>query len=992
MISPGSQWHRWEPHIHAPGTVLNDRFRGSDPWDVYLTRIETKTPLIRALAVTDYYLTDLYEQVLQYKEDGRLPHVDLIFPNIEMRLDVSAKSGFVNIHLLVSPENTNHVRELRRFLSRLHFQAHKDSFNCTRDDLIRLGKFTNSAKSDESSALREGATQFKVNFTLLRAVYDDSAWAKENILIAVAGGSGDGTSGIRAAADATVRQEIERFADIIFASSSAHREFWLGQSDVSEADLRKRYRGLKPCLHGSDAHDEEHVGEPFEDRYTWIKGRPTFDTLRQACTVPAGRAYIGPKPPSTAMPSQVISCIQVENAKWAGTPELPLNPGLVTIIGARGSGKTALVEMIATGCNAVPETVWQAGGELNSSFLARARSLLGDATVRLVWGGGNEIARALDGRDSGAATAFPRARYLSQQFVEELCSAAHGPADSLVAEIERVIFQSHDQDARDGALSFAELRQQRTQRFQQARARDTTAIVAISQRISDEHEKERLIPSVKQQVEQKSKLIADYRSDLSKLAIKGSEAEIKRHGELQAVTQTKRTHIAAVKAQRRTFETLQDEVSNMRATTSPEMLRQTQARHPQSGLNEKRWAQFLLDYKGPVEESLDGYIKWANERIAQLTGTQPSEPPPGTPYIVEGVDPNSLGLVVLTAEITRLESLFKTDKLIRDQYSATSQRIAREERELQTLKTRLAGHEGAAVRRTVLQQERADTYERVFDAIIAEEVELAALYAPLRQRLGAASGTLSKLQFSVFRSADAASWAENAEETLLDRRQAGDFKGRGSLVEKAVAELKPVWETGSAADANQAMNEFISRYQSGLLAHAPVPPAQHDAFRTWLRRFARWLFSTDHLSVRYGIAYDGVDISKLSPGTRGIVLLLLYLALDDADDRPLIIDQPEENLDPKSVFDELVSLFVVAKEKRQVIMVTHNANLVINTDADQVIVADAGPHPDGGLPRITYQAGGLEDAEMRKAVCDILEGGEHAFRERARRLRVQLER
>ena len=96
--------------------------------------------------------------------------------------------------------------------------------------------------------------------------------------------------------------------------------------------------------------------------------------------------------------------------------------------------------------------------------------------------------------------------------------------------------------------------------------------------------------------------------------------------------------------------------------------------------------------------------------------------------------------------------------------------------------------------------------------------------------------------------------------------------------------------------------------------------------------------------------------------------------LDDADDRPLIIDQPEENLDPKSVFDELVSLFIIAKAKRQVIMVTHNANLVINTDADQVIVADAEPHADGGLPRIAYQAGGLEDAEMRKAVCDILEG------------------
>jgi hypothetical protein len=106
----------------------------------------------------------------------------------------------------------------------------------------------------------------------------------------------------------------------------------------------------------------------------------------------------------------------------------------------------------------------------------------------------------------------------------------------------------------------------------------------------------------------------------------------------------------------------------------------------------------------------------------------------------------------------------------------------------------------------------------------------------------------------------------------------------------------------------------------------------------------------------------------------------------------LIIDQPEENLDPKSVFDELVPLFITAKTKRQVIMVTHNANLVINTDADQIIIADATAHPAHGLPVINYVAGGLEDATIRKAVCDILEGGEDAFRERARRLRVRLER
>lgn len=73
-------------------------------------------------------------------------------------------------------------------------------------------------------------------------------------------------------------------------------------------------------------------------------------------------------------------------------------------------------------------------------------------------------------------------------------------------------------------------------------------------------------------------------------------------------------------------------------------------------------------------------------------------------------------------------------------------------------------------------------------------------------------------------------------------------------------------------------------------------------------------------------------------------------------------------------------------------MVTHNAKLVINTDADQIIVAEAGPHPSGGLPQISYVAGGLENLVIRKSVCDILEGGNAAFRERARQLRVHLDR
>lgn len=108
------------------------------------------------------------------------------------------------------------------------------------------------------------------------------------------------------------------------------------------------------------------------------------------------------------------------------------------------------------------------------------------------------------------------------------------------------------------------------------------------------------------------------------------------------------------------------------------------------------------------------------------------------------------------------------------------------------------------------------------------------------------------------------------------------------------------------------------------------------------------------------------------------------------DGRPLIIDQPEENLDPKSVFQELVERFKTAKLRRQIIIVTHNANLVVNTDADQVIIASRGEHKKGSLPDIKYLSGGLENPEIRKAVCDILEGGSETLEERAKRLRISI--
>lgn len=989
MISRGSEWRRWEPHIHAPGTVLNNQFSGPTAWTDYIAALEAATPPIEALAVTDYYVIDTYKTVLEFKAAGRLPCVKLIFPNVEVRLDAATTSGkFVNMHLFVSPETPDHVEQLELLLSRLHFTVQQERFDCTRHQLMRLGRTLRPELTDDRAALAHGAHQYKVSFRQLREVVAENAWARENIVVAVAGGATDGTSGVREAADRALRREIESFADVIFASSHAQREFWLGQRDLPPDELRRQYGGLKPCLHGSDAHKLDDVATPFGDRFSWIKGGCDFDSLRQACIEPR-RAHVGPEPPAAATPSQVISEIEVVGAPWLQTARVPLNSGLVAIVGARGSGKTALADMIAAATDSIAGTTWAGEEAAHPSFLVRARPLLGGAKVCVGWAGGETSTRALDGSDANSTLTYPRVRYLSQQFVEELCSSS-GMTDELLGAIEAVIFGAHSERERDGALNFAELLEQRAARHRLAREREATAVVQISERISVELEKTKLVASLEAEVRQQRQLVNAYTVDRSKLVSSGSEGRMQRHTEVAAAANVVRGRLRGLTAQRQTFLALQDEVRDLRRNQAPEALRQTRARHPNSGMTDPQWAAFLLDYKGDVDGALRDYIQAVDRSIAELKGTAPPSRGDGNaPFCPDDSDLSTFSQAVLGAELTRLEKLVSADRATQRQYAALSQRIARETAALQTAEAKLADSKGARARVRKLQREREEAYGRAFEALIAEQTVLEELYRPLMARLARATGTLTKLSFSVSRVANVEEWAGHAEETLVDRRKVGAFKGKGTLLQRADELLKAAWETGTAAAVVAAMAGFRRHYQNDLLAHSPMGHSDQGEFRAWLKRFAQWLFSTDHIYIRYGIEYDGVDIRKLSPGTRGIVLLLLYLSLDDADGRPLVIDQPEENLDPKSVFEELVGLFVEAKAKRQVIMVTHNANLAINTDADQIIIAEAGPHPAGALPPIAYTSGGLEDARIRQAVCGILEGGEGAFQERARRLRVK---
>ena len=131
----------------------------------------------------------------------------------------------------------------------------------------------------------------------------------------------------------------------------------------------------------------------------------------------------------------------------------------------------------------------------------------------------------------------------------------------------------------------------------------------------------------------------------------------------------------------------------------------------------------------------------------------------------------------------------------------------------------------------------------------------------------------------------------------------------------------------------------------------------------------------DYIKIYPVLKYKNKDLNKVSAGQKGTVYLKMKLATS-AFSKPIIFDQPEDDLDNGFIVEDLIELFKELKKYRQVIIVTHNANLVVNADAEQVIVATN----DHG--KLSYISGSLEDSRINSEICKILEGGDIAFNNR----------
>ena len=837
--SRGSEWHRWDPHIHAPGTSQEDHFGGD--WEGYLTRIEKSSPAIRALGITDYLCINTYKQVRQLKAQKRLNNVQLIFPNVEMRLDLkTARNSGINIHLLFSPDAPDHESHIERVLAQLTFEYKGTKHPCSRAGLIAFGREFNPGQIDEGGAFREGVAHFRVSLDNLRRVFRDDLWTRKNCLVAVASSKGDGTSGLQDDGGfAAVREEIERFAHIIFSGNEGDRAFWLGCKPGKDREtIERTYGSIKPCIHGSDAHDLSRIGTPDLGRLCWIKGDLSFETLRQIIIEPEERVFIGPQLPGECADSVTITSVTPIGMPWLQNPEVPFNRGLVSIIGARGSGKTALADMIAAGAQAIKADA----GE--SSFLMRAISptnLIGDAEVEETWADGEKTKAPFWPLESFDEVS-PAVRYLSQQFVDKLCSSS-GLAVELKREIERVIFDQIETTDRFETDCFADLADLLLDPVRRRREQQSEAIASLSKRIADEMRLRDQLPALRTEHKNLTDKIAKARADLAKLIPKEMEQHAKVLVELDQICSLVESQIETSRRRLKSLGSLRAECVFINEEETERRLEKLQEDFEESNFTPAQWLKFRLKFSGDVEAVIREAEQETTKRIAFLTIGDPAKP-----FDKKTTPRTEWPLSALKQDRDEAKKKVGIDAVQQRKYEALKNWIHTNELAVKKTDANIKKAEGSAERLKELLNSRRQAYRAIFEAFAEEEGILQQLYSPIHQQLQDAEGALSKLRFGVRRTVAFEAWV-SAGESLFDLRKETAFRGHGSLAALAMESLLPPWQSGAPEAVAEAMHSFLAQHADTIVAAMPSS-IEPDEKAEWMRSVGEWLYDAKHITKR----------------------------------------------------------------------------------------------------------------------------------------------
>ena len=1014
----GSEWRRWDLHIHTPLSGLNNQYPknsdGSPDWDQFINKLE-ESKGVSVIGMTDYFFIDGYKKVLEFKKQGRLEKFDLILPNIELRLDTFAvkhKSKDINFHVIFSNELEIEVIE-KEFIEALDIQISgsisglEGARKLNERSIIEIGKWVKGHHSSfKNDSVKEAAFKnITVSLKDVQKLLRKDLFKGKFLLIL----SGHEWADIDWNQAYLTKKNFLQTAHILETGSLDTINWALGKKDLSKEDFIKELGALKPCIFGSDAHCLDKICKPYNDKFTWIKADPTFEGLKQIIYEPEERVYIEKSPPKGKNDAKVIDRIEIRNSNnWFENESILLNDNFVSIIGEKGAGKTAIVDFIA-----LASGDFDIKGDDPASFISKAlksskqiEETIENCVITIYWRDEKSDSITIT-EDFKNYRDLRKVRYLSQSFIERKCGPEQ--AEELQKEVENIIFQYIPTQDRMGQTTFIDLKNKKTQSIQLRKLRCKEDIIGLNIEISDLEEK---INSLDARKEEKSKLQTET-GQLEKQKPKPTTEEEKSIEEKLGLLNSRKNQlngqIAIYKTQLSTIETIRTKVETLKTYIDKQL---TDIKNDLESVGLANIYEKLKFSVSPdFNDGLDSKKREIETQIQGLQGTEEPEEQISEDKSKESIEPD---LSILTNDYISKLSLGRVDALISILESKSSlaedkrktirsfeEKIEKNQKRVNKLEKNIKEIE--KVKKPLLpkkNRERDEAYKNYFILLQEEKKILEELYAPLRDKLDKENlGEKNQIEFFARIELNVKSFNNKANK-IIDYSRKGRYYRNEALLFKEIKTLSEKIELVETPDIDNLIAQLYKTFEED--EGGPIDITGHLLRDKKKIDFYNWIFDVSDFSVTYSIKYQGTNIELLSPGKKGIVLLLMYLVLDTESSVPLIIDQPEENLDNKSVYPYLINYFKTAKKRRQIIVITHNPNLVINTDAEQIIVANFEAVPTTQNARIKYISGAIENSFISKKAkipierqgikehgIDILEGGPEAFGKREDRYEIE---
>lgn len=938
----GSEWRRWDLHVHTPDTNKNDQYEGhtsSEKWENFYKSISRYVgdgsdpqKAISVIGITDYVTLDNYKKVCK---DNKLPScIKLIIPNVEMRIVPVSGQSPVNVHFLFEPSIIENLDT--RFFYKLEIKHAGIPYHPIQKELLDLGRAMFPEQKDEKTLIKAAVERFIIPWEQIDKLFQNDPELRKHVFIGITNNSKDGLSGVgkkelceysSGKQTDLYLQSIYSACDMIFSATPSDINYFLGKkNNCPKQSIIEKYGSLKPCIIGSDAHDNNSLFEPAGKRYCWIKADPTFNGLKQILFEPEDRVRIQETEPDKKENYFVIDSIELniaensenDDQKIFSKTAIPLNKNLNCIIGGKSTGKSLLLHSIANSID--PSEVRKREGDKQVKRIIKKSIFTPDFSIK--WKDGTVS-------KSGSNNNGHKIIYIPQTYLNRSSESDDEFTD--IHEIIRSIVLKKDAN-HEACLKM----DKDIDSINKQTQLDIIALLNLQKEINELKEQEKEIGS-KEGILSELKKNQQRRNSFSKeLSI--SDKDIQRYEIAEREDSNLNLKIKKLKNDKVCIENIENIVQKLN--------------YASWDLSEAN-AKLLNDATLLAVEKANESWQYSKAQI----------------------------LSVITKNIESYERQIENNKNILTQLSEQ----IKHNKELNELTDLLKIQQEKINSLNDLNQKIKDREKKV--SVLVEQLsELFELYKSIHEEYADFINNNifelkddDELKFIVRTPFCSSAFVK----LLCDDIYQVSLKNNRSLIDTDNFDIASLTKESIAT----FIKKIISRDIKLMKGITP-----EDFLRSFLKDW--------YISV-FSVEMGDDTIATMSPGKKALALLKILIELEDSK-CPILIDQPEDDLDNRSIYSELVPFIRSRKINRQIILVTHNANIVLGADAEEVIVANQdGVNTPNHAYKFEYVTGSIEhnstnnilNGELYKSsiqqhICDILEGGKEAFKEREKKYTI----